>query len=114
MASAETWTVKGVSQQTREVVREAAASQDLTIGAWMDRALWQAAQATLRPTPPGATREEVAEEVERLLGAHLEPLARRLEQLEQKVRAPESPPADGINGGVEAVLQRMRRRRLGV
>jgi hypothetical protein len=113
MASAETWTVKGVSQQTRDVVREAAASQNLTIGAWMDHALWQAAQATLRPTPPGATREEVAEEMERLLGAHLEPLARRLDQLEQKVTPPESQPADGVNG-VEAVLQRLRRRRLGV
>lgn len=113
MASAETWTVKGVSQQTREAVREAAANQNLTIGAWMDRALWQVAQATLNPAPPPATREEVAEDVERLLGAHLEPLVRRLDELERRAAAPEAPQAADANG-VGAVLQRLRRRRLGV
>src|SRR5687767_14348363 len=57
-AGTETWTVKGVSRETREAVRDAAAGQNLTIGAWLDRALWRAAQDALKPAPPPASRKD--------------------------------------------------------
>ena len=74
--AADVWTVRGVSPETREAVREAAAGQNLPVGAWMDRALWQAAQATLKPAPPPATAEEVERIVRRLLDERVEPPSR--------------------------------------
>lgn len=71
-SAATTWTVKGVSPETREAVRDAAARQHLSVGAWMDRALWQAAQAALKPTPAPATPEDVERIVRRLLDERLE------------------------------------------
>ena len=125
MAGSEMWTVKGVSRETREAVREAAAGQDLTIGAWLDRVLWRAAQEALKPGPPPVTRKEVERVVERLLDDRLAPLAETLERLERALAAieasPPSPPAavevpppeaDGVST-VGVVLQRVRRRRLG-
>lgn len=124
MAGSEMWTVKGVSRKTREAVREAAASQELTIGGWLDRVLWRAAQEALKPTPPPASRKEVERVVERLLDERLAPLAETLERLERALAAIETPPlppaavevpppaADGVST-VGVVLQRVRRRRLG-
>jgi hypothetical protein len=127
MAGSEMWTVKGVSRKTREAVREAAAGQELTIGAWLDRVLWRAAQEALKPTPPPASRKEVERVVERLLDDRLAPLAEALERLERRLAgieaapSPPSPPAavevpppeaDGVST-VGVVLQRVRRRRLG-
>ena len=128
MAGSEMWTVKGVSRKTREAVREAAASRELTIGAWLDRVLWRAAQEALKPTPPPASRKAVERVVERLLDERLAPLAETLGRLERAVAAIEAPPpsppssmaavesppaaADGVST-VGVVLQRVRRRRLG-
>ena len=41
MATARTWTIKGVSDGTRDAVYEAAQAEGLTIGEWIDRALAQ-------------------------------------------------------------------------
>jgi vacuolar-type H+-ATPase subunit H len=54
------WTIKGVHESTREAVREAAAEAEMMIGEWVDRALGQAAQEALHPSPPPATRDDVA------------------------------------------------------
>ena len=116
MAGPETWTVKGVSRETREAVREAAASRNLTIGAWLDRALRRAAREALKPAPPPpATRREIAQVIEQMLDEQLAPLAEKLERLERKLALLEAPPAETDDGDpVGVVLQRMRRRRLGV
>ena len=74
--AAEPWTVRGVSPETREAVREAAAGESLPVGAWMDRVLWQAAQAALKPSPPPATAEDVERIVRRLLDERIEPPSR--------------------------------------
>ncbi|HET6520374.1 MAG TPA: hypothetical protein VFG47_11260 [Geminicoccaceae bacterium] len=122
MAGPETWTVKGVSRETREAVREAAASRNLTIGAWLDRALRRAAREALKPAPPPATRREIAQVIEQTLDEQLAPLAEKLERLERKLALLEAPPAETLEAPpaetddgdpVGVVLQRMRRRRLG-
>jgi hypothetical protein len=59
-AGSSSWTIKGVQEATREAVREAAAEAEMVIGEWVDRALGQAAQAALQPSPPPATKEDVA------------------------------------------------------
>ena len=116
MAGSETWTVKGVSRATREAAREAAASRELTIGAWLDRVLWRAAEETLKPAPPAVTRKEVAQVVGQLLAERLEPIAEKLERLERKLAVVEAPPpplpeAEGA-GPIDVALRRVRRRRL--
>jgi Resolvase, N terminal domain len=78
---AETWTVRGVRPETREAVREAAATQGLSVGAWLERTLWQAAEAVLNPAPGPATGEEVERIVGRLLDERLRPVVTRLERL---------------------------------
>lgn len=54
------WTIKGVHEATREVVREASAEAEMVIGEWVDRALAQAAHEALHPSPPPATKDDVA------------------------------------------------------
>jgi hypothetical protein len=55
-----TWALKGVREETREAVREAAAQADLLIGEWVDQALLEAAREALHPAPPPATKADVA------------------------------------------------------
>ena len=92
-----TWTIKGVSDRTRDAVYEATRAEGLTIGAWIDRALAKAAAEALRPQPPAATREEVAGLIDVRLGPIGEALGRiadRLAALENKVdRRPGPTPA---------------------
>jgi DNA invertase Pin-like site-specific DNA recombinase len=78
---AEAWTVRGVRPETREAAREAAAAQGMSVGAWLDRALWQAAEAVLNPAPGPASGEEVERIVARLLDERLQPVVTRLERL---------------------------------
>lgn len=59
-AGTATWAIKGVREETREAVREAAAQADLLIGEWADQALLKAARNALHPPPPPATKEDVA------------------------------------------------------
>ncbi len=59
-AGSSSWTIKGVHEQTRDAVREAAAEAEMVIGEWVDRALGQAAHQALHPAPPPATRDDVA------------------------------------------------------
>ena len=54
------WTIKGVQESTREAVREAAAEAEMVIGEWVDRALGRAAQEALHPSPPPATKDDLA------------------------------------------------------
>ena len=54
------WTIKGVHESTRDAVREAAAEAEMVIGEWVDRALGQAAHDALHPSPPPATRDDIA------------------------------------------------------
>jgi hypothetical protein len=63
VATGRTWTIKGVSDRTRDAVYEATQAEGLTLGEWIDRALAQAADEALHPKPPAATREDVAEVV---------------------------------------------------
>ena len=80
MATARTWTIKGVSDRTRDAVYDAAEAAGLTIGEWIDQALAQAAEDALHPKPAAATREDVAEVVREQLA----PILARLEALEGK------------------------------
>jgi hypothetical protein len=75
-----TWTIKGVSDRTRDAVYEATQAEGLTIGEWIDKALAKAAEEVLHPKPPAATREDVAEVVREQLA----PVIARLEALEGK------------------------------
>ena len=77
MASAPTWTIKGVSDRTREVVLGAALAAGLRVGDWVDQALARAAEEARHPKPPAATREDVAE----LIDARLKSLEAAVAQL---------------------------------
>ena len=59
-AAGSSWTIKGVREATREAVREAAAEAEMVIGDWVDRALGEAAEAALHPSPPPASKDDVA------------------------------------------------------
>jgi hypothetical protein len=76
-SSSRAWTIRGVSDRTREAVLDAALAADLTVGEWIDRALGRAAEEARHPKPPAATRDDVAE----LLDARLKPLEAALAQL---------------------------------
>jgi hypothetical protein len=81
VATARTWTIKGVSDRTRDAVYEASSAAGLTVGEWIDRALAKAAAEALHPSSPAATRDDMAEVVREQLA----PMAERLAALEAKV-----------------------------
>jgi hypothetical protein len=110
--SARTWAIKGASDRTREAALKAAAAAGLTIGEWVDQALARAAEEARNPRPPAASREEVAEIIERALEARLQPIAERLERLEQSTTA-SGAAREGANGvdPVASVVARLRQRR---
>jgi hypothetical protein len=110
--SARTWAIKGASDRTREAALKAAAAAGLTIGEWVDQALTRAAEEARNPRPPAASREEVAEIIERALEARLQPIAKRLERLEQGSTTP-GIVRGGANGTdpVASVVARLRQRR---
>ena len=49
------WSVKGIDQETRDIVRSRAAAADLTIGAWINQAILNHVQGAV-PTVPGPSR----------------------------------------------------------
>lgn len=51
----ETWTVRGVSHETREAVKRAARRSGLSMGAWMDEHLRLAATQKLTEAVPATT-----------------------------------------------------------
>ena len=88
MATARAWTIRGVSDRTRDDALEAAHASGLNIGEWIDRALPRAAEEARRPRPAAATREDVAELIGERLGPMEEALGRiteRLATLEEQV-----------------------------
>ena len=78
VATVRTWTIKGVSDRTRDAVYEATRAEGLAVGEWVDRALAKAAEEALHPKPAAATREDVAEVVREQLA----PILARLEACE--------------------------------
>lgn len=80
-AGSGSWTVKGVQDATREAVREAAAQADMLLGEWVDYALRDAAQFALNPSPPPATRDDVAA----LLKADFGAVLKKLDALEARL-----------------------------
>jgi hypothetical protein len=108
-----TWTIKGVSDRTREAVLEAAHAAGLTVGEWADQALARAAEEAHHPKPPAATREEVAgllDERLRPLEEALGRIAERLTSLEEKA-GPRSE-AGAIHGRIQK--RNLQRPRLGL
>ena len=97
MATARTWTIKGVSNATRDAVYEAIHAQGLTIWEWIDGTLARVAREALHPTPAAATREDVAEVVRE----HLAPVVARLEALEGEA-SPKRPHTDAAEMGIRA------------
>lgn len=61
-----TWTIKGVHEKTKDAVRQAAADAEMLIGDWVDQALASAAREAREPSPPAATKEDVAAILEQL------------------------------------------------
>jgi hypothetical protein len=88
------WTIKGVHEATREAVREAAAEAEMVIGEWVDQALGRAAEEALHPSPPPATKDDIA--------AILEQLA----ELKAAVLALADPRTNGL-ADVQARVQRL-------
>jgi hypothetical protein len=112
-ATERTWTIKGVSDRTREAVLEAAHAAGLTVGEWVDQALTRAAEEARHPKPLAATREEVSG----LLDARLRPveealgrIAERLASLEEK--AGQRSEAGVIHGRIQR--RNLQRPRLGL
>jgi len=60
------WTIKGVRESTRDAVREAAAEADMLIGDWVDQALERAAREAMAPSPPAASKADVAAVLEQI------------------------------------------------
>ncbi len=103
MPSDRTWTIKGVSDRTRDAVYEATRAEGLTVGAWIDRALARAAEEALHPRLPAATRAEVAGLIDARLGPigqALGRIAERLAALEERVgqRTGPTPARTGTRG----------------
>ena len=123
MATDRARTIKGISDQTRGAARAAAEAAGLSLDAWIDRALAQAAEAARHPEPPpAATRAEVAAVVRGILTEQLltiaDQIARltaRLASLEERVKRtpqPEPPHEEAAAPSpIKAMQARMRRRR---
>ena len=87
MATERTWTIKGVSDRTRDAALETAHEAGLTIGVWVDQVLAKAVEEARYPKPAAATRADVAEllqPLEEALGRFTE----RLASLEEKAGQP--------------------------
>ena len=98
MASDRAWTIKGVSDRTRDAAREAAHAAGQNVGEWVDRVLAEAAQEARHPKPPPASREEVAALIDarlRPLEAALERIAERFTALEEKLERRTGPTSAG-------------------
>ena len=101
MATARPRALKGLSDETRRAIAEAAQAEGVSTTEWIERALAKAAEEALNPRPPALTRADIAE----VLREELAPLAEMVERLA-------TPRAEGgAASPVEAVRARLRRRR---
>jgi hypothetical protein len=107
-----TWTIKGVSDRTREAVLEAAHAAGLTVGEWADQALARAAEDARHPKPSAATREEVAG----LLDERLRPVEEALGRIAEQLAALEKAGPRSEAGAIHDRIQRrnLQRPRLGL
>jgi hypothetical protein len=87
-ASNSSWTIKGVTETTREAVREAVAQSDMLIGEWVEEALRQAAHGALNPAPPPATQADVAT-LRQEVGRELAEIRTMLQALAERTRRSE-------------------------
>ncbi len=83
MARDRAWTIKGVSDRTRNAALEVAHAADLTVGEWIDQVLARAVAEARHPRPPAATREDVTA----LLDARLGPLEEALRRIAERFTA---------------------------
>jgi hypothetical protein len=105
-ATERTWTIKGVSDRTREAVLEAAHAAGLTVGGWVDQTLARAAEEAHHPKPSAATREEVAG----LLDERLRPLEEALGRIAERLASLEEKAGQRAEAG--AIHDRIQRRNL--
>lgn len=113
-SSSRTWTIKGVSDRTREAVLDTALAAGQTVGEWVDRTLAKAAEEARSPRPPAASRADVAEVVQRAVTEGLRPVLERLAQLERKTARLEraASGADGTPRVMTAIRGARQRSRL--
>lgn len=74
----DTWTVRGVTPETREAVKKAARRSGMTMGAWLEENLRLAATDGLKRTLPAQRVEDQLAAISDKLDAMQKPLWRRL------------------------------------
>jgi len=74
---ADTWTVRGVTPETREAVKKAARRSGMTMGAWLEENLRLAATDGLKRTLPAQRVEDQLSAISDKLDAMQKPLWRR-------------------------------------
>jgi hypothetical protein len=80
-----TFVVKGISNETKAAVKKAAKQQGVTIGAWVDRVLLDAAQADVSGNREvGRTADDMSQQNLELLAK----LAEKVDSLEKKYNKP--------------------------
>ena len=105
---ARSWTVNGVSDQTREAASAAAKEAGVPVGAWIERAVREALQGEPEPAPAaGVELDELEAMVRRVVAEELRPVQEALARLGTAARP--GPPDGGSPVGF--VRKRMRQRR---
>ncbi len=106
-------TLKGISDQTRKAVDEAAAAEGVEVSEWIDRALAEKADEALNPKPQAVNREDIGELVRQVLREELAAVAEELRKdiAEMVDRSPGPRVEDSAVSPVEKVRARLRRRR---
>jgi hypothetical protein len=83
------WTLKGISQETREAVKIAARRAGKTMSVWVEETLRRAATETIKaPLLPGPTQEQLLAKVLELVEAQ----NKRLAALEERRQEPQEEP----------------------
>ena len=80
----ETWAIRGIEPETRTAATMAARRAGLTIGAWCDRAIREAAREALKERVPGPTIEDTLAKLMESMARQSEAMATRLEALERR------------------------------
>jgi hypothetical protein len=103
---AKSWTINGVSDQTREAVVAAASEAGLSIGTWVEQALGKALTEGLEA---GVSIEEIEARLRQVVADALQPVQQVLTRLETMPSAAPSPPDN--SSSVRLLRARMRQRR---